>query len=73
MRWWGDKLKRFLILDARYWIKCKSNNTFSIQLQSLPGCLPELKLVSARELGQAEPEGRGNLISEDFEACYEVF
>jgi hypothetical protein len=28
----------------------------------LPGCLPELTLVSARELGQAEREGRGNLI-----------
>ena len=34
--------------------------------------LPELTLVSARELGQAEPEGRGNLISKDCEACPEL-
>ena len=34
-----------------------------LKLRSLPGWLPELTLVSARELGQAEPEGRGNPIS----------
>ena len=43
-----------------------------IIIMSLPGCLPELTLVSARELGQVEPEGCGNLIFEDCVACSSI-
>jgi hypothetical protein len=61
-------VKHFLFLSSKL-----ASVVLYFKKQSLPGCLPELTLVSARELGQAEPEGRGNLISKDCGACPEPF
>jgi hypothetical protein len=54
--------------DTGFWLLDTSapSHKFCIpKITVIACCLPELTLVSARELGQAEPEGRGNLISKD--------